>query len=231
MKRLLELLVTSIVGVGVLVAIVMMQRPQPETAGSGLPVSPSATSAAAIPAATAGASSRTSSDLAPATPPEELPGPCLNHDTMVDRVSPTIETVGRASSTVVLGKVVEVGPGQWNTPTGAAPEEDDWDALHVMRLVRFEVETSVKGDAPADLVAWVQGGTIGCHVFRNEEMPAAIAVGQRFALFATVQSPSANVAIPALRANQLWRVDAKNEVMTPVQGAVPVSTFAAEARG
>ena len=94
-----------------------------------------------------------------------------------------------------------------------------------MRLVRFTVDDAIKGGPKTDVTAWLQGGTIGCHTFFSDQAPDPIKVGQRFALFLDTEKPEANVPAAALRAKQVWEIDSKDRVVTPVEGLVSIATI------
>ena len=231
MKQIVQVVATGLLGIALLVVVVMSRTGAAPTQGPLL-VQSQAAAAEAPATRLATQSASTASILGPAKEPAQLPGPCLNHSTSIDRVAPTIETLSRTASDIVVGRVVEVGPSQWNTPTGDPPEgEDDWDAFNVFRLVRFSVDDSIKGTAPADLVVWVSGGTIGCHEFTMELVPGSLKAGQRYALFLNATAPQAKLAISALMVDQMWPVDSAGRVATPEDGTVTVPTLRAKVNG
>jgi hypothetical protein len=223
MRRLIELLATTLIGVALLAAVLVVRNASTQGPAANAPSRAGQQRALVAPVnqAAPAANSR-----GPANPPTELPGPCLNHVTTVDRVAPSIETITKVSSDVVVGKVAHVGAAQWNTPTGDIPESpDDYDAFHVMRLVRFTVDDAIKGGPKSQVVAWVAGGTIGCHTFFSEEVPDPIRVGQRFALFLDSGAAGVGLSTAALHAKQVWAIDSKDRVVTPEDGLVSIATF------
>lgn len=145
--------------------------------------------------------------LDPAEPPEELPPPCFATTTMYDRMVTTPAEDAARSVTVLVGRVTGVGAAQWNTAGGRAPATDHPDAANVMRLLRIEVEETIRGKpVPSVITIWIPGGTIGCHQFDIGGTPRNIAVGDQFVVLIGDGEPRSGLD-GILPASQLWPTD------------------------
>ena len=132
-----------------------------------------------------------------------------------------------ASSIVAIGTVTDVGPAQWNTPDGATPaSEEDYDAGHVMRLVRLDLDQAIKGSAAGPLTVWVQGGKIGCSEFTTDLAPQTMAKGDQLALFLDTITPPQTGMKGVLHPIAIWPVTAKG-IQSPGDGLVSMDRFAA----
>lgn len=167
--------------------------------------------------------------LDPRTPPEELAGPCLNHITVFDRMTTTVEQDAAISSSVVIGTITGIGKAQWNTTDGAPPSErHDIEPSRVMRLLRVKVETVVKGAAPAVATLSIPGGTIGCHRFDMGGFAEA-QIGGRYVFFLNGATPRHAIE-GAISAWQTWSIEG-NRVATSFEGSLPIDMFIKRASG
>jgi hypothetical protein len=162
--------------------------------------------------------------LDPAASPEELPGPCMGHNTVYDRMVTSIEQDASSANAIVIAKVVRIGGAQWNTQSGRPPGEHNLDAFHVMRRFEVSIETVVRGTAPRVAVLWIDGGVIGCQVFDG---PSSIEVGSRYVLFVTNAAPRTTFTGFGY-AWRVWRIDGRS-VSTEFDGDVPLATVIARA--
>lgn len=161
--------------------------------------------------------------LDPAVPPEELPGPCQSHVTVVDRVGLPLESEVGLFDTILIGRVRGVGAAQWNTSTGAAPRLGNAEPSDVMRLVRIHWTSLFGQELPSVTTAWVPGGTIGCHKFVYGDIPELIPNGDEFAFFITSRRPSSGAPdVPSV--GEMWRV-VSGSVMSPSDEPIEVPTF------
>ncbi|MBA2381574.1 MAG: hypothetical protein H0V73_05625 [Chloroflexi bacterium] len=147
--------------------------------------------------------------LDPAEPPEELPPPCLTRMTTYDRMVTTPAEDAANSQTVVVGRVTGVGAAQWNTPGGRAPvtRPERSEAADVIRLIRIEVEETIRGVPVAPVITiWIPGGTIGCQRYLMGGFMDDIAIGDRYLVFVGDDSPR-NGLVGVLQAWQLWPID------------------------
>lgn len=167
--------------------------------------------------------------LDPTSPPQQLTGPCANYSTIVDRLITTIEQDARASSAVVVGTVVGIGKAQWNTPDGRPPQRPDVDASRVLRLLRIEVETVVKGTAPAVATIWIPGGMIGCDRFHMGGFPSVVDVGSRYVFFLSDIAPRLKLE-GSMGVRKMWSVEG-DLVATDVEGRVTLAVLIARASG
>lgn len=239
LKRTAGLFLASAVAVSI-GALVMLSLPSlPRSGGGPALVPPTATSDASSPVPAVSALPPTSPStgepgfastpvpLAPDVPAEPPSGKCLAHDFVVDGVPPTVEAVTRIASSVIVGTVTGVGPGQWNTPDGDLPTaEDDITPLNVMRFLRIEVQQQVMGEQGAEKVrtVWVNGGTIGCHQFSYSGYPNAIEAGQRYVLFLGFATPKTG-QVEVQQVYEMWSIDENDDVSTPEDGGVPLSAL------
>jgi len=166
--------------------------------------------------------------LDPSSPPEELVGPCLSHSTVFDRAITTVEQDASASTAVVVGTVVGIGRAQWNTADGLAPERPSIEPSRVLRLLRVEVETIVKGTAPTVATTWIPGGVIGCHRFEMGGYPP-VEVGSRYVFFINASAPRTKLE-GVLGVWQMWSV-VGDRVNTAFEGRLPLATFIERASG
>ena len=138
--------------------------------------------------------------LDPSFPAGELPGPCQRHVTITDALTTTIEDDARISDSVVVGSVIGLGHGQWNTIGGRVPADRHLTPDVVLRLVRVRVETVIKGAMPDVATFWLAGGVIGCHTFDGGLLPP-IDVGSRYVFLLDARNPSNGItALEARRA-------------------------------
>ncbi len=166
--------------------------------------------------------------LAPVVPAEPPSGECRGHDVVVDGVPPTVEAMTtRTFSSVIVGTVIGVGPGQWNTPHGDLPgSASDITPLNVMRLLRIEVHQEVTGQQRTEMVrtVWVYGGTIGCHAFSYGGHEIVIEPGQRHVFFLGFATPETGLVDVQL-VDQMWSIDEHDDVSTPLDGDIPLSAL------
>ena len=224
MSRLLQA-VASFVVVGALVALVVVARGGAKTESQQTSDAAGAGAAAQTPTSTAAAAAEVDPvPLTPALPVLELPG-CKMYVSTLDEIAETVEMVTPGSLLVAIATVTDVGPAQWNTPDGAPPESDeDYDAMHVMRLVRLDVDRAFKGSPAAPLTIWVQGGKIGCSEFITSAAPRAIDKGDQFALFLDWAPPQAGTK-GVLHSIAIWPVTA-NGIQSPGEGVISADRFA-----
>jgi hypothetical protein len=144
--------------------------------------------------------------LDPAQPPREVPPPCLVHMTTYDRMVTTPAQDATSSLTVLVGRVSGVGAAQWNTTDGQPPGLDDADAFSVLRLVRIEVESTIRGvPVPSVVTVWILGGTIGCQEYLIGGSPQGIAVGDHYVVF--LRSGVPRIPLDGVfEAWQLWAI-------------------------
>jgi hypothetical protein len=167
-------------------------------------------------------------DLNPDQPAEVPGGNCQSVAEVVDRVPPTIESMSMYRATAVVATVVEVGEAQWNTTDGKAP--DRGSAFDVVRLLRLHAEDTIDGkDLGSDITVWVRGGTIGCSNFLYSDFPADIEPGQRYVLFLHEDQLETKLG-GVVKAIQMWPVDGKDRVETPVEGPLALSEFTTKLR-
>lgn len=188
-------------------------------AAASTPVSQSADPSPVVSFAAAPADVR----LDPEEPPKPLPGDCGTYLTTLERAPTTIEMDVKTADAVILGRVTAIGAAQWNTTDGLPPARPDIEASRVMRLIHVEPETTITGKAEGLLTLWIQGGTIGCVQFLTSAVPDEINIGDRFAFFIGSQAPRNGLDV-AQRVAQLWRIEG-DHVISPVEGAVPLSAF------
>jgi hypothetical protein len=182
-----------------------------------------ATPLTAKPAAAAAAAAGDSVNLQPAVAPKELPG-CNTYVSSTDGVAETVGLMTSAAKTVAIGTVTDVGAAQWNTPDGAPPASDeDYDAAHVMRLVRLELSQTVKGVGSGAVTVWVQGGKIGCSEFISDRSPQSIAKGDQFAVFLDDLAPASGLK-GAGHTLAIWPASAAG-IQTPADGVVSAQRF------
>ncbi|MBA3851810.1 MAG: hypothetical protein H0X59_05535 [Chloroflexi bacterium] len=164
--------------------------------------------------------------LAPAESPEAPPDR-RGSFSLVDSAPATIDLT-RISSSVVLGSVTGVGPGQWNTKDGRLPTgEDLMDPFDVMRLLRVDVERQLGYQGAATtLIVRIRGGTIGCASFTDSEFPNVIEPGQRFVLFLDGWTPPRNGLVGVQRVELMWPVDQEGRVATPEDGTLTIEELA-----
>jgi hypothetical protein len=144
--------------------------------------------------------------LDPAQPPRELPPPCLIHMTTTDQLITTPAQDATSSLTVLIGRVSDVGSAQWNTPDGQPPGKVDLDAGSVLRLVRIEVESTIRGVAvPSVITVWILGGTIGCQQYLIGGFPRDVAIGDRYVVFLRSGLPRTGLT-RVFQAWQLWSI-------------------------
>ena len=144
--------------------------------------------------------------LDPAQSPREIPPPCLIHATMTDRLMTTPAQDATSSLTVLVGRVSGVGAAQWNTSDGQPPGEVDQDAGSVLRLVRIDVESTIRGVAvPAVITVWIPGGTIGCQQYLIGGFRSDLAVGDRYVVFLRSGLPRTGLT-GVFQAWQLWSI-------------------------
>jgi hypothetical protein len=144
--------------------------------------------------------------LDPAQPPREVPPPCLVHMTTTDRLLTTPAQDATSSLTVVIGSASGVGAAQWNTVDSQPPRQDDADAGSVLRLVRIEVESTIRGvPVPSLITVWILGGAIGCQQYWIGGFPPTIAVGDRYVVF--LRSGVPRIPLDGVfEAWQLWAI-------------------------
>jgi hypothetical protein len=160
--------------------------------------------------------------LDPVAPPEELPGPCLGHETVFDRLRTTIEQDSGTSTAVVIGTISAIGGGQWNTPGGNAPDVDHIGPSSVVRFIRVDVDAVVRETAPGVLTLSVPGGQIGCHTFGVGGF-GGIEIGARDVFFLRDLEPRTDAAA-VIGAWQVWPIEG-GDVSTAFDGQIPVATF------
>jgi hypothetical protein len=221
--------------VAVLVMVVLLVGIAPLIGGR--PTNPATSSvpagigaASAMPSSAPGSSLPTADALValdPVSPPEELPGPCLGHDTIYDRARTTVEEDVANSTAVVIGTITGIGGGQWNTPGGNAPNVDHLSGWSVIRFLRVGVDTVVNGKAPGTVTLWVPGGQIGCQMFSVGGF-AGIEVGSRDVFFLRNARPRSNVT-GVDQAWQVWSMDG-DRVATAFEGHLPVAALIERAR-
>lgn len=160
--------------------------------------------------------------LDPSASPEDLPGPCLTTGTIDDRAITTLEQDTRMSSTVEVGTVSGIGATQWNTADGHPPADPHPDAFAVVRLVRLEVETVVKGEPGPVATVSIPGGVIGCNLFFVSWFPRDVEVGRRYVFFLGSGARYWPGGVSGVW--QMWPIEA-DQVRTSFEGLVPLATF------
>lgn len=160
--------------------------------------------------------------LDPASPPDELAGPCSSVVRIAYRAATTIEQDAARSSAVVIGTVTGVGKAQWNTPGGRAPNGPNVGPSLVMRLLRVDVETVVRGSTTTVITVWIPGGVIGCHGFYNYGFGDP-QVGSRYVFFLDGKMPRTTLE-GVVGAWQMWSVEG-DRVVTSFEGRVPLATL------
>jgi hypothetical protein len=144
--------------------------------------------------------------LDPMTPPATLPPPCAGHVTVYDRLITSPAQDAGMSRSVIVGRVMAVGAAQWNTAGGRPPQHDHPEASNVIRLVRVEVEATIRGMPVADVITvWMLGGKIGCDTFGISGVPE-LAAGDRLVFFLKETAPKTGLA-GAFEAWQAWAID------------------------
>ena len=170
--------------------------------------------------------------LAPAVPAEPPNSECHTVLSIIDRAMPMyMADRFHIADRAVLATVVEVGPAQWDTPDGKAPEEwREAGPTDVLRLVRFAADQVWMGDADGLFVASIQGGDIGCWTFKPDpdEVPE-VAVGKQFALF-LLGSPKPAGLEQAHKVLTILPVDEKGRIVTPEEGHLTPAEMAKRAR-
>jgi hypothetical protein len=223
MSRFVSALVSVLV-VGAIALVAIFSRTGTTAPSSSTPIGgPGLTATNPKPAALAPAEGASIS-LAPAEAVKALPG-CNNYVSTVDSIPATVSMLTPVSSIVAIGTVADVGAAQWNTPDGQPPTSDeDYDAAHVMRLVRIHVDRVAKGKAAGPITVWVQGGKIGCSEFITDKAPQAIVKGDKFALFLDAAQPKKAIK-GVLHPIAMWAVTAKG-ITSPGDGTVSLDRFA-----
>jgi hypothetical protein len=155
--------------------------------------------------------------LDPVIAPEELPGECLTHTTIVDRIATTVETNAALSSAVIQATVNEIGAAQWNTPDGRAPELQGINSFQVMRLVSVVPTATLSGQADTTLY-WVPGGTIGCHTFAATGFE--LESGAEYLFFLAGNDPKSGQK-GTLQVREAWPVVA-GSVRSPSEGELSI---------
>lgn len=188
------------------------------------PVTRSTVGAGRVTASQAQQGAAATIDLAPADPADEPAGNCTVYISTYDRLPMTAKRTASISTSVVVGTVEEVGPARWRTADEKAPsEQQDLGGDVVMRMLRILVDENLAG-AKTDraIVAWIEGGAIGCHEFQVDDFPLDINAGDRFTFFLdTDRNPLATIAgVP--RVVQMWPVNG-DTVTTAAEGKVSVA--------
>ena len=84
---------------------------------------------------------------------------------------PSVEISTQDSSLILIGRVTQVLPARWTTPTGLRPENPTHpeEGAGIFRPVLIEVEEYLKGELPEqNLIVYAWGGQVGEDVFAWE---------------------------------------------------------------
>jgi hypothetical protein len=209
----------AVIAAAVMSVIVLQQmastdpRTQPDVGGV-LGASVAASTDAAI------ASSGTT-PLDPPVAPEELPGECSAHSTIVERIPTSIEINADMSSAVIRATVDAIGRAQWNTPDGRAPDLDGLSAFQVMRLVRVVPVATLSGQATTSTF-WIPGGTIGCQQFSATGFE--LERGAEYLFFLAANDPKSGLT-GTLQVREAWPV-VEGSVRSPSEGELSVDDVA-----
>lgn len=162
--------------------------------------------------------------LSPDVPAEPPTSECRSVRTFVDRAPMTVEDRVRSQDGAVLATVLDVGPGQWNTPDGQPPADvDAVSARYVFRLARLSVDHVWSGDVASTFTASIVGGTIGCWTFKSDEVPEIVA-GRQFAVF--LRGRPTRAGLEDVRAAiTLWPVDGEGRIVTAEEGPLTMAGF------
>jgi hypothetical protein len=165
-------------------------------------------------------------NLAPVAPIPSDNGPCNGHDTIIDYAVPrTVATMARLSTSVVIGQVVDVGPGRWNTPDGGPPRREDGGLFPVVRFLRVVVQQSVTGPiVQSPFTVWIPGGAIGCSTWDVGDYPRSLTIGEQFAFFLD-DRPLAVPVAGVVSVHAMLSIDAAGRIATPDEGRLTIATF------
>ena len=152
----------------------------------------------------------------PARPPATLPPPCFSVTSIYDRAVTTPAEDALRSTSVVIGRVVDVGDAQWNTTDGEPPSPSRAAGpTDVVRLIRVDVEGQIRGaTVPKVSTVWIHGGTIGCTQFGISDASLRLDTGDRFVVLLNADplrlrltgGPFDPSSGGLLHAWQLWRI-------------------------
>lgn len=160
--------------------------------------------------------------LDPVPAPEGLPGPCVTTETIDDRATTTIEQDTRMASAVLVGTVTGVGAARWNTADGLPPADPHPSASSVVRLLRVQVETVVKGAAGPVVTASIPGGVIVCDQFFVSWIPRSVEVGGRYVFFLGGTTRIGPESVSGV--SQMWPIEG-DQVSTRFEGQVSLATL------
>jgi hypothetical protein len=163
----------------------------------------------------------------PAPPPD-----CDGAYSLLEWVEPpSIDSVAPRASSIVVGTIIGVGAGQWNTETGQPPRDaEDIDPyLDVMTVVRVRVDEVLAGTTGPITTVWFPGGKIGCATYSVSDYPGDVDMGQRFVVATRELTPRTGLeGVEQIEA--MWRIDDHGRVSTLYDGTMPLSELAARVR-
>jgi hypothetical protein len=150
---------------------------------------------------------------------------CHRYVVILDSLPVTTELAARASTSVFVGTVEEVGSGRWRTDNGLPPDDERASGFNVMRLLRVNIDELLGGEPlgdPKEAVVWVNGGTIGCSEYEMDAIPTEFKAGQQFVFFVNdgAQPGESWTGVP--HAIWVWQVKG-SKVITPTEGSVELS--------
>ncbi len=174
---------------------------------------------------------------ASASPAPRAPRPeCYGLNEYVEGPPRTIETVMTVTHAVIVGDVVSIEAGMFNTRDGQPPDPRRPRGPSynpgVVTPINVQVHSSIEGDEHSGTIRVViEGGAAGCIVHRVDNAPR-LERGKRYALFLQPSKDAGGVRHPELPGVIVgWPVDADGLVQTEEDGVLTLDEFEAKVRG
>jgi hypothetical protein len=143
---------------------------------------------------------------------------CFNRGVIVDGFPMTAQQMARGADAVVVARVLDIGPGFWDSATGLRPTTYSSEAS-ILTPVSTEVQSTLKGNARTVEDAVLHGGEYGCDSEQYDPSPD-LAEGLRYVMFLDRYQPHDRAAPESLLIGVAWPVGPDNSVRDPGAGMV-----------